>query len=240
MSRTALVIRHVHFENLGILAPLLAERGYRSRYLDAGVDAIDDAPVSGADLLVVLGGPVGVGDAARYPFLDDELRTVAARVSHGDPTLGICLGAQLIAAALGTAVTPTGRIEVGYAPLTLSSAGEDSVLSPLRDTPVLHWHGDQFDIPDEAALLAETPGFPHQAFAIGHDVLGLQFHLEADHTQIERWLVGHAHELASHDIDPSAIRADAERYGPRLAERARQVFTTWLDGIEPPHAEPDE
>lgn len=233
MSRTALVIRHVPFEDLGILAPLLAERGYRIRYLDAGIDAIGDAALLGADLLVVLGGPIGVGDTARYPFLDDELRTIAAWISHGEPTLGICLGAQLIAAALRADVTPTGRFEVGYAPLTLTGAGKDSVLGPLGDTPVLHWHGDQFDIPDEAAHLAETPGFPNQAFAIGGTVLGLQFHLEADHTQIERWLIGHAHELASHDIDPAVIRADAKRYGPELAERARQVFTTWLDGIEP-------
>lgn len=231
MDRDALVIRHVAFEDLGILEPLLVGRGHRVTYLQAGVDVLDPAALVAAALLVVLGGPIGVGDQGRYPFLAGELAAIRARLDEGGPTLGICLGAQLIAAALGAAVEPTGRVEIGYAPLTWTRAGRDSVLAGIGDTPVLHWHGDQFAIPAGAERLAGTPGFPNQAFTRGAEVLALQFHPEADHTRIEQWLIGHAHELASNGIDPQVLRDDARRYGPELASRARAVFGAWLDGL---------
>ncbi|WP_207770578.1 glutamine amidotransferase [Frankia canadensis] len=229
---SVVAVRHVPFEDLGILGPLLEARGYRARYVDAGVDAITDAELLAADLVIVLGGPVGVGDVCQYPFLGDEIRAVGARLERGRPTLGVCLGAQIIAHALGAEVTPTGRVEIGYSPLTFTPAGQGSVLAALGDGPVLHWHGDQFAIPPGADRLAETPGFPNQAFTAGPSVLGLQFHLEADHTQIERWLIGHAHELATHGLDPRELRADAHRHGPHLAARARAVFHAWLDQID--------
>ncbi|MFI2378257.1 glutamine amidotransferase [Streptomyces sp. NPDC018964] len=238
MTRTALVIRHVAFEDLGVFGPLLTEHGYRVRYLDAGVDPLGDEAFGDADLLVVLGGPVGVGDMERYPCLADEAAALAAWIGRGLPTLGICLGAQLIAHVLGAEVVPTGRFEIGYAPLTLTPEGGASVLAGLGDTPVLHWHGDQFALPDGATRLAETPGFPNQAFAVGDTVLGLQFHLEADHTRIERWLLGHTHELTAHGVDLDRIRDDARRHGDRLALRARAVLTDWLRRALPA-GEPD-
>lgn len=94
---------------------------------------------------------------------------------------------------------------------------------------MLHWHGDQFAVPPGAVHLAETRQGPHQAFAVGDHVLGLQFHLEADHTQIERWLIGHAYELAARAMAPGILRADAGRFGPDLARRGRQVLSAWLD-----------
>jgi GMP synthase (glutamine-hydrolysing) len=230
MTRTAVALRHVEFEDLGVLAPVLPARGYSVRYLQAGVDPLGEA--AEADLLIVLGGPIGVGDADAYPFLRSEIDLVRRRIGDGRPTLGICLGAQLIAAALGAPVTPTGRAEIGYGPLTLTEEGRRSVLAGLGDAPVLHWHGDEFAIPAGSASLAGTPGFPHQAFARGSHVLALQFHLEADHTTLERWLIGHAHELAAHRIDLDALRADAARVGPVLAPRAAAVFGAWLDGLD--------
>lgn len=229
MSLSALAIRHVPFEDLGILAPVLAERGYSVRYLEAGVDAIDTAALGNADLVVILGGPIGVYETGRYPFLAQELRAIAHRLRQDKPTLGICLGAQLMAAALGADVVSTGRAEIGYAPLTLTPQGQDSVLNAVASVPVLHWHGDQFAIPEGASRLAETPGFPNQAFALGSRILGLQFHLEADSAQIERWLIGHACELSLRQIDPAVIREDARRYGLQLERGARQVMEQWLD-----------
>lgn len=226
---TAVAVRHVAFEDLGVLEPLLTDRGYRVQYLDSGVD--DLAPAVDADLLVVLGGPIGVGDAAQYPLVTAEIDVLRRRLDATRPTLGICLGAQLVAAALGAGVASAGRLEIGYAPVTLTEAGRESVLAPLSGVPVLHWHGDQFDIPRGAASLATTPGFPHQAFAMGSHVLALQFHLETDHERIEQWLIGHAHELATAALDPRALRDDARRAGPRLAESARVVFGAWLDRL---------
>lgn len=226
-----LAIRHVAFEDLGLIAGVLAERGHTIDYLDAGLDPIEQSSVLDADLVVALGGPIGVYDTPVYPFLHDEKAALAARLRAGRPTLGVCLGAQLMADALGAPVEPTGRTEIGYGALTLTADGRDSVLAPLDGIPVLHWHGDQFGIPDRARRLAQTPGFPNQAFAYGATALGLQFHLEADHTRIERWLIGHAHELAATGHDPRQIRADAAVAGPRLAGAARAVVHDWLDQL---------
>lgn len=231
MSHTALAIRHVAFEDLGVLGPLLTERGYAIRYLDAGIDPIDTTTLSSADLVIVLGGPIGVYETERYPFLIHERMTIAARLALRKPTLGICLGAQLISQALGAEVRSTGRVEIGYGLLELTEKGRKSVLADLESTPVLHWHGDQFEIPEGASRLAETPGFPNQAFAIGKQILGLQFRLETKHTRIERWLIGHAHELATHRLDPGLLRQEAGKFGPRLAQVAGQVFGAWLDQL---------
>jgi GMP synthase (glutamine-hydrolysing) len=238
MTRDVLAIRHVPFEDLGLLGPVLSERGYRSSYLDVTVEPVTPEAALRPDLLVVLGGPIGVYETGGYPFLRAEREAIEARVRAGRPTLGVCLGAQLVAAALGADVVATGRKEIGYAPLTLTDEGRGSALAPLDGVRVLHWHGDQFAVPDGAVRLAETPGFPNQAFSAGPQVLGLQFHLEADHAQIERWLVGHAHELASAGVDPNQVRADAAAYGPALAKAARRVFEDWLDGIGAEPARP--
>ncbi len=231
---TALIVRHVHFEDLGILAPLLIEKGYDLQYIDAGVAPFAAYSLLNADLAVILGGPIGAYETGRYPFLVGELQAIAIRLQRDKPTLGICLGAQLIAVALGAEVRSTGRIEIGYAPLTLTGQGRNSVLLDIATVPVLHWHGDEFAIPDGAVRLAGTPGFPNQAFSLGSKILGLQFHLEADHSLIERWLIGHAHELSSQDISLDILRRDALVYGPVLAHAARVVFTAWLKqlGVE--------
>lgn len=230
-TRTALALRHIAFEDLGTLAPLLADRGYRIRYRDAGVDELDPGEVAAADLLVVLGGSIGVYDDEHYPLLTATKAAVSARLAADRPTLGICLGAQLIAEALGATVAPTGAVEIGYAPLTLTPDGRASPLSALDGEPVLHWHGDAFEIPRGARHLARTPGFPHQAFSIGR-ALGLQFHLEADHRTIERWLIGQAHELHHVGIDPRTIREQAATHGPRLESLAHTAIGSWLDEVE--------
>ena len=227
------------FEDAGLLAPPLIERGYRIRVIEPGVD--DPGPggvlseADDSDLLIVLGGPIGVGDAAGYPFLVDETAALREWIDAGRPVLGICLGAQLIAAALGARVRPTGRKEIGFSELELTDEGSRSVLAPLAGVDVLHWHGDEFLVPDGAALLASTPGFPNQAFAVGGPtgdrVLALQFHLEVECGLIERWLIGHAGELAASGIDPQAIRDDAATARPALEAAAAAVFSRWLDRV---------
>ncbi|MCW8208946.1 glutamine amidotransferase [Verminephrobacter aporrectodeae subsp. tuberculatae] len=230
--KTAIALRHIHFEDVGTLDTVMLEHGYELRYIDPTLEKLDDPALQRADLLIVLGGPIGACDEQVYPFLEPELAVVRQRLETGRPLLGICLGAQLIARARGAKVYPLGIKEIGFSPLALTPAGEDSVLAGLGDTEVLHWHGDQFDIPDGAVRLASTPAGANQAFSIGPNVLGLQFHLEADARTLERWLVGHASELGQAGIDPRALRADAARFGERLAGAARRVISDWLDNLE--------
>ncbi len=237
MTKTALAIRHLAFEDLGLIHPLLAERGYSVRYLDAGIDEIDEAAVGAADLLVVLGGPIGANDEDRYPFLRCEFRAIRARVQLGRRTLGICLGAQLLARALGADVTASGHTEIGYAPLTLTPQAGHSPLRHLANVPVLHWHNDQFAVPDGAVRLASTPHCANQAFAAGPNILGLQFHLETDSRDIERWLIGHAEALAHAGIHPETLRREAAAAGPALTSGAARIIGEWLDE---PVAERDE
>lgn len=231
--KTALALRHVPFEHLGLLQPLLEARGYAVRYVNVGVQPVPADDVATAELVIVLGGPIGAYDDAAYPFVRDEAEAIARRLAARKPLLGICLGAQLMARALGAAVKPMGVKEIGFAPITLTAEGADSPLAPLADgTPVLHWHGDRHDLPPGAQRLAFTAVCAEQAFAIGSHALGLQFHLEANLDELEAWLIGHAAELGAAGIDPCALRAQVPAVAEHLSQRAREVFTAWLDRAE--------
>jgi GMP synthase (glutamine-hydrolysing) len=229
MQRTALAIRHVAFEDVGLWRDVLAGRGYELVYVEAGVDDLADEALQSADLLVVLGGPIGVYETDAYPFLAGEIAAIRRRLESQKPILGVCLGAQLMAAALGARVAPGEGKEIGYAPLELTDAGRASPLARLDGLPVLHWHGDNCDLPPGAERLASTPLCPVQAFRAGPHALGLQFHVEADPKRIEAWLIGHTVELGKAGIDPRVLRADAGRLGAATGAAGRAILADWLE-----------
>jgi len=231
MTKSCLAVRHVTFEDLGLLGPLLTARGYDVRYHDAGVDGFATAGLIAPDLVVVLGGPIGVYEAAAYPFIADEIAAVAARLAANKPLLGVCLGAQMMAAALGAGVAPGPVKEIGWAPLMLTAAGQNSLLAPLGSTPVLHWHGDNCELPAGCTLLASTPHCPVQAFTRTPTQLALQFHLETEPAQFEGWLVGHTVELGKAGIDPRELRRQARTLGRATRALGQKVLAAWLDQI---------
>lgn len=227
--KNAIAIRHILFEDAGTLGPLLADRGIELIYLDAGVD--DLSPAKDADLLVVLGGPIGIYEVERYPFLKEELGIIETAVKKGIPAIGICLGAQALAAVLAARVYPNAQVELGWDALTLTEDGAASPLGALSGLPVLNWHGDTFDLPVGATRLASTDLTPNQAFAYGPKVLGLQFHAELPLRDLERWLIGHTGELAKNNVDLAALRAESARLGPPANEASKRMFHAWLDGV---------
>jgi len=233
VEKTAIAIRHVHFEDLGTFAPALASAGYRVDYVDLGVDDLAALDPLAPELLIALGGPIGVYEDAAYPLMAQEISLLQARLRANRPTLGVCLGAQVMAAALGARVFPSGRKEIGFFPLTLTEAGRRGPLRFLEQVPVLHWHGDMFEVPEGATLLAASDLCPHQAFSLGPNILGTQFHPEAQVLHgFERWLIGHTVELAGAGVSPQALRQDAARFGDALGAAGRDMLSAWLEGLE--------
>jgi GMP synthase (glutamine-hydrolysing) len=187
------------------------------------------------DLLIVLGGPISVYDQQPYPFLTGEIACIARRLAQRKPILGICLGAQLMAAALGARVYPGSRgAEIGWSPLAPApNANPPAWFAPLLapGLSVFHWHGDTFDLPSNSPPLAQTQLYPNQAFAIDNFALGLQFHPEVTAEGLERWYVGHACELHQAAISAANLRSAARKHAAALEEASVRFFNLWLDTV---------
>lgn len=223
---TIYAIQHLAFEDLGALEDVFYQLGYRVRYFEAGVDDLTQA-FGHKGLTIILGGPIGVYESDDYPFLQKEIDLLKERLKQNLPTIGICLGAQLIAHALGAKVYAGHQKEIGWSTLHLSHT-ENNLLSALIDTPVLHWHGDTFDLPENATLLASSDLYPNQAFTLGKHILALQFHLEVAADSLEKWLIGHTCELRHANIDITALRADNQLYASALEQVSGKIIQQYL------------
>ncbi len=227
--RTALILSHLAFEDAGTLGDLLERREFRLRTLEPALPSTRLPAPGDPDLVVVLGGPFGVYEEDLYPHIPGEIDFIRERLFLRKPTIGICLGAQLMAKALGARVYPSGTQEIGWSPLALTEDGRHTPLSLLGDgNPMLHWHGDTFDLPEGIPSLALTDSVPHQAFRVEHFGLALQFHPEIRTRDFERWLLGHAFELATRKIDLPLLRRQTQTLGPDLESRASVFFSRWL------------
>lgn len=207
----ALVLQHVAVEGPGTLAPLLQARGWTldTVALYTGAPLPDDPRRYQA--IIVMGGPMSVHDETEYPFLRAEQVFLTQALTHDVPLLGICLGSQLLAKTLGARVYRNPQKEIGWYTVDLTPAGQEDTLfagitSPV---PVFQWHGDAFDLPRGATLLASSPLCPHQAFRYGERAYGLLCHLEVTPEIIQTWIHTFAAELASLRgvIDPAQILA---------------------------------
>jgi GMP synthase (glutamine-hydrolysing) len=236
MTRNAVAIRHVQFEDLGFIRRLLKQAGFQVHIIDAGTDDLLRVERLEPSLLISLGGPISANDDNRYPVLIDEVKLLERRLASNRPTLGICLGAQLMARALGARVFAGQRREIGWSSIDLTREGRTSPLRHVEGVSVLHWHGDTFDLPHGAVRLASTPACENQAFAHGSNQLALQFHCEVDAARIEHWIIGHAFELAASAVDLAVLRADSDHHGEPLKVAGSAVFREWLAGLDDPQA----
>jgi GMP synthase-like glutamine amidotransferase len=222
-----LAFRHVPFEHLGLIAESLQEHAIEYRYVD-----LYESPrahlVEEADGLIFMGGPMSVNDD--LPYIRQELRLIEEAVARGKPVLGVCLGAQLIARALGGRVYKNPLKEIGWFPVRFTAAAQTDRLFAGLGAPelVFHWHGETFDLPAGAELLASSDACRHQAFRAGANVYGLQFHLEVTPEMIADWC---AQDANCGDMREIEAPIDPQCNAPRLRELSRQIFGRWCEPL---------
>jgi len=224
-----LVLQHVPHETLGTIETALTEANLPFEYLELfrGIPSRPDLSQSAG--MVVLGGPMNVDQTAEFPFLAPEVDWIREAIDRGLPVLGVCLGSQLIAKALGAAVRPNGIKEIGWYPLQLTAeAQQDRLLGGCdRDLTVFQWHGDTFDLPPGAVQLARSELCENQAFRYGENAYAFQFHIEVTARMIDVWLdePENRREVAALDtIDPQAIRNRTPEEMPALQTLSSVVF----------------
>lgn len=237
MSRI-LVFQHVAAEPLGSLNRLLRARGHRLRFVNFERDPAAVPNVDRYDALIVLGGPMNVDEQRRYPHLATELHAIDTMLKQNKPVLGICLGAQLLAHALGAPVTRLPKPEFGWYPLELADDGHrDAVVQPLHQQQIFQWHGCRFEVPSSAVHLARSADCEQQAFRYGEHAYGFQFHLEVEAAMIQRWLklpgfLAELHE-AQLGVDAATIWQHTTQWIADTEALAEQVFGAMLDRSVP-------
>lgn len=229
-----LVVQHLEAEGPYEIRAALGAAGVA--VATCRVYAGDPVPTDtrGLDALVVMGGPMSAVSDDRFPSREAELALLGGALAAGLPVLGVCLGAQLLAAAAGAKVYggPAGA-EIGWGPVRLSrAAANDPLLSgcPSQLT-VLHWHGDTFDLPPDAVLLASSPRYENQAFRVGERAWGLQFHLEVDEAAVANFVAIFGPDALAAGIDPANISARAPEALASLAAVRESVLGRFADVV---------
>jgi len=228
--RPVFILRNVAHETAGSLEPHLAAAGMEVHCVDLFRHVPRKSPLREAAALVVMGGPMSVHEVDQYPFLAAEMDWIQEAVERRVPLLGICLGSQLLAKAVGANVYPNQVKEIGWYPLEILPAAADDLLFADCDPTetVFQWHGDTFDLPRGAVLLAQTALCKHQAYRVGPCAWGLQFHIEMTRDMVDGWLnePSNSAELAQLDyIDPAAIRAATLHEFSKMERLGRRVLS---------------
>ncbi len=233
-----LVFQHVPYEPLGTLDPLLKSAGFKIRYVNFGRDPDSTPSLDGYEALIILGGPMNTDQIEEHPNLRAEVELIQEAVKKQMSVLGICLGAQLLAKALGGSVVRNTKREIGWSDVSLTKDGEgDSVLASFASQQqVFQWHEDGIELPPGAVHLAKSRDSAVQAFRYGEQAYGFQFHLEVDRSLIERWLTVPANQATlkaeTGRIDPDAIRQQSEHSVAALEALSRDTFSRWIERFE--------
>lgn len=229
-----LILKHVPHEGPGLLENEISCRGwpYTVVELYAGGNLPDPAPSSVAGA-IVLGGPMNVDETDRFPFLLEERYWLRKILDRQIPVLGICLGAQVMARALGAAVGPNEHKEIGFDPVILSKVGrEDPIFYGAPESfDVFHWHGDRFEIPAGALNLASSSRCCHQAFKVHPAAYGFQFHLEITEEMINTWTRNSDEELRAAGTTRDRILGDVRHKLASVHHTASVIFSNYFDRI---------
>ena len=223
---TVYAIQHMAFEDLGTWEDALYSIGLRVRYVEAGVEDLTRA-LNHKGLTIILNGPLSVHDQESYPFLKDEMKLLEQRITQGLPTIGIGLGAALIAASLGAQVKSVEKPLIGWSTLQVKDSVSD-LLTGLDNNAVLHAQLDEFNLPQGATALADTELSKSSAFSYGKHVLALAFHIEMSSEHIEKWLIGHRFALAQLGLDITSLRHAHQKFIPHLESISPQVLVKFL------------
>ncbi|MBI2955080.1 MAG: gamma-glutamyl-gamma-aminobutyrate hydrolase family protein [Chloroflexi bacterium] len=231
---TVWALQHFHCETLGSIADALEAEGVSWRYVRTFAGQAIPEQMGDAAGLVVMGGPMGVYERSRYPFLLDEIRLIEQALRNEKPVLGVCLGSQLLAATLGARVAKGSKKEIGWHSVTLTEAAlEDPLWRGVEaEFKAYHWHGDVFELPTGAVSLASSALTTCQAFRFGRNAYGLLFHMEVTPSIIEDMVGTFADELREEGIDGRKIVAEADDHLPRLEKIGATVFRRWARLIE--------
>lgn len=231
-QKTALIIRHVPHEGVAGYREPIEAAGYHVDRIDVADPAFAGLDLREPDLLIMMGGPMGVYEQDRYPWIGCQVRRLAQRLEADRPTLGVCLGAQMMAAALGAHVYAGPAKEVGFHPVTVHEAGLAGPLRHLVGVPVLHWHGDTFTLPANVELIASSHVYEHQAFRRGSNILALQFHAEMGlDPRFDAWIEQWPESVIEAGGDEASLRAAHDRLGPRAVAAGQALVAEWLQGL---------
>jgi GMP synthase (glutamine-hydrolysing) len=230
MSGDALIIRHVPHEGVAGYREPIESAGYKVSRIDVTDPAFPTLDLCGPDLLIMMGGPMGVYEQAQYPWITCQLKQLARRLAADRPTLGVCFGAQMIAAALGAQVYAGPHKEVGFHPVSVHDPA--SPLRHLADVPVLHWHGDTFTLPEGVELLASSHLYDHQAFRRGPNLLALQFHAEMGlDPRFDAWIAQWPESVVEAGGTEADLRAAHALHGPAAVAAGQTMIREWLTGL---------
>ena len=232
VQKSALIIRHVPHEGVAAYRQPIEAAGYHVDRVDVADPAFATLDLREPDLLIMMGGPMGVYEQDRYPWITCQIRQLALRLEADRPTLGVCLGAQMMAAALGADVYPGPVKEVGFHPVRLRDTALASPLRHLVDVPVLHWHGDTFTLPSDVELLASSHLYDDQAFRRGPNILALQFHAEmGTDPRFDDWIAQWPESVVEAGGDETSLRAAHDSLGPAAAAAGQAMTADWLQGL---------
>ncbi len=233
MPKPILILQHYWCETPGIFLDVLRERNIATVTICGANGDAYPSDLSAYSGVIAMGGPMGVYEEDQYPWLRQEDALLKAAIQRDMPTLGVCLGSQLVAKAAGAEVKPGGRKEIGWYPITLSTAAsQDPLWQSFPQTfEAFEWHGDIFSLPPGAVSLANSKLYPHQAFRIGQCVYAVLFHLEVTAEMIQTWLQAFAGELSTvrSYIDPAAIEQDITTRAKRMNTLAREFMSRFCE-----------